>query len=454
MRPSPGARPLGAPRPGFRAALAALENTQFRWLFASNIAFFLSMQGQMLVRSMIAYELTGSPLALGMINFAVAIPMMLVSPFGGVIADRLERRRIVITGQGALIASEVTILSLLATGNLELWHLIATAALMGSIFPFTMPARQALVVNVIGKTRLQNAMALSMGGMNATRIIGPAAAGLLVPVVGLTGAFAVGVVLYGVALSCMLGVRPQPPARRLEQASILSDLGEGAGYVRAHRLVFVLLFFGILPMFLAMPFQTLLVVFTEDVWSVGAQGLGVLHAAGGVGGLIGSTYLATRGESMLALRRMMIALVGFSSFLLGFALSPYFLLALPLVLIANACASVFSTLNQTAIQILIPDHVRGRISSFIMMSFGLTPLGTLPMSAVAEAFGAPAAVALASSSVLLVSLLFYAGSPVLRSLDASARDALRAEREAEAVQDAEAEPEAAAAVAAARPTVV
>jgi MFS family permease len=411
----------------FRAALASLENRQYRWLFASNMAFFLAMQGQMLVRSMITFELTRSPLDLGFVNFAVAIPMMVLSPFGGVIADRIERRRLILLGQGALILSELCIVVLLVTGRLEFWHMVATAMVIGCIFPFTMPARTAVVVNIIGKRGLQNAMALSMGGMNATRILGPTLSGFMVPVLGLAGAFSIGVALYVVALLCLLGVDRCRPSEGARDLSVLHDLRVGFRYVGSNRLVLVLLVFGILPMFLAMPFQTLLVVFTEEVWDVGSRGLAALYAVSGLGGLLGSVYVAQRSEMRGRLGMMLGSLVAFASFLLAFAMSPWFLLGLPLVLLANVFSSVFGTLNNTGIQVLIPDRVRGRVSSFLMMSFGITPLGTLPMAAVAERFGAPVAVAGASALVIVVGLIFVASSASLRSVDTRTREALEAE---------------------------
>jgi MFS family permease len=411
----------------FRAALASLENRQYRWLFASNMAFFLAMQGQMLVRSMITFDLTRSPLDLGFVNFAVAIPMMVLSPFGGVIADRIERRRLILLGQGALILSELCIVVLLVTGRLEFWHMVATATVIGCIFPFTMPARTAVVVNIIGKRGLQNAMALSMGGMNATRILGPTLSGFMVPVLGLAGAFSIGVALYVVALLCLLGVDRCRPSEGARDLSVLHDLRVGFRYVGSNRLVLVLLVFGILPMFLAMPFQTLLVVFTEEVWDVGSRGLAALYAVSGLGGLLGSVYVAQRSEMRGRLGMMLGSLVAFASFLLAFAMSPWFLLGLPLVLLANVFSSVFGTLNNTGIQVLIPDRVRGRVSSFLMMSFGITPLGTLPMAAVAERFGAPVAVAGASALVIVVGLIFVASSASLRSVDTRTREALEAE---------------------------
>jgi hypothetical protein len=249
----------------------------------------------------------------------------------------------------------------------------------------------------------------------------------MVPVLGLAGAFSIGVALYVVALLCLLGVDRCRPSEGARDLSVLHDLRVGFRYVGSNRLVLVLLVFGILPMFLAMPFQTLLVVFTEEVWDVGSRGLAALYAVSGLGGLLGSVYVAQRSEMRGRLGMMLGSLVAFASFLLAFAMSPWFLLGLPLVLLANVFSSVFGTLNNTGIQVLIPDRVRGRVSSFLMMSFGITPLGTLPMAAVAERFGAPVAVAGASALVIVVALIFVASSASLRSVDTRTREALEAE---------------------------
>jgi MFS family permease len=406
----------------------AFENHQFRWLFASNMAFMLAMQGQMLVRTMMTYEITRSPFDLGLVSFSVAVPMFLLSPFGGVIADRVDRRQLIIWGQAVLICAELVVLALYFTCTLEFWHLLCNAVFMGCIYPMIMPALQAIVVDVVGKQRLQNAMALSMGGIGATRIVGPALAGFLIAVIGLGGAYTIGVALYIAAVLCLFGVSRIAIVRDLKEVTALQDLVEGFRYVRNNRLVMVMIMFGILPMFLAMPFQSLLVVFTEDVWNVGAGGLGLLYAVGGVGGLMGSLYVARLDAGGKRLRVMLISVVGFGGFLLAFAVSPRFLIAVPMVLIADIFASVFGAVNQSTTQVLIPDAVRGRISSFMMMTFSVTPMGTLPMSMVAENYGAPIAVSIASVAVIVTALLFYFSSKTLRSLDAVVTKIVRVSR--------------------------
>lgn len=417
-----------APRPspdlgGWRSAVSSLESAQFRRLFAGNMAFFLAMQGQSLVRSVIVYDITDSELALGTVSASVAITMLLASPIGGVLADRVERRRLIVTAQSAALVSEATFFGLLITDRLEFWHMVALGATMGCVFPLIMPARQAIVVNIVGKRGLGSAMALNMAGVNIMRVLGPAAAGFLIFAIGVEAAYAINLGLYAVALIAMLSIAPVKPPAQAREVSILTNLLDGVRYVRSNKIVGMLLLYGLVPMFLVMPFQTLLVVFATDIWETGTVGLGILNAAAGTGGIAGSFYVAWRGESNQRMKLMAFSVVSFGVLLAFFSMSPYFYPAVALIFSANIFASVFQTLNNTAIQLLIRDDVRGRISSFLMMSFSLPLLGTLPLSAVAERFGADVAVAGASILAVAAALLFYFFSPALRELDASVQAA-------------------------------
>ncbi|MCK9520696.1 MAG: MFS transporter, partial [Dehalococcoidia bacterium] len=198
---------------------------------------------------------------------------------------------------------------------------------------------------------------------------------------------------------------------------IMADIREGVRYLWSDRPVRTLLVLGLVPMLLAMPFQALLVVFAEDVWEVGARGLGILQAAAGLGGLVGALVVARYGDVRQKMLVMLVSLLGFAASLLFFSMSPYFLLALGLVLVADVFASVFQTLNNTVIQVLIPDEMRGRVLSLMMMSFGLTPLGTLLVSIIAEWAGAPIAVGTASLLTALIGILIFALSSSLRRVN-------------------------------------
>jgi predicted MFS family arabinose efflux permease len=405
-------------------ALSSFKQPQFSWLYASNMAFFLAMGGQSVVRAWLAFKLTGSEFSLGLVMFAVAIPMFFFGPLGGVVADRTDRRILIVWGQLVVFVSEIIILLLILSEQLQFWHLLCAAGVNGCVFPFIMPARNAIIANIVGKLGLGSALAVNMAGMNATRVLGPAVAGFLIDAVGEAYTYLYGVILYGVGLLCMIRVESSPPSHEMQKRSVGSSIIEGVKYVRENRLVLILLVFGLVPMFLAMPFQNLLVVFAEEIWDVGSRGLGLLSATMGIGGVVGSFWVATLGDTPRRLKRMMLSMLAFGFFLFCFAVSPYFLLGLVLVFIANVFANVYGTLNNTAIQILIPDEVRGRISSFLMMSFSLPLLGTLPVAAIAEAYGAPFAVGLTSVLAVLITLVFYTLSPALRGMDAQVKKAM------------------------------
>ena len=402
---------------GWRTAVEPLSINQFRRVFLSNFVFFMAMGGQSIVRPWLAFQLTDSALALGLVSAAIAVPMLVLAPLGGVLADRIGRRNLILISRSSAMLSESVILGLLLADRLEFWHLLVSAGLMGCTFPLSMPARQAIVMNIVGRRSLGGAVALNMAGTNVTRVVGPALAGFLIPMIAVEGVYMMNLGLYGLAMLAMTRVakvRPPPEARA---SSMIASMLAGFKYVRSNKLVLIMLIYGLVPMFLAMPVQTLLVVFSEEVWLKGSQGLGILHAASGIGAVVGSIYVATRSPEAGRIRMMMTSVILYGCLLVTFAGTPWFLPAVALIFFGNIAASIFGTLNNTAIQLLIPDHVRGRISSFLMMSFSLPLLGTLPVSAAAERFGAPMAVGVSSILAVSAAVIFYLASRQLRGLD-------------------------------------
>ena len=411
-QPNPGARG------GLRAALKPLSLPHFRWLFGSGAAFFMAMGGQMLVRPYLAFQLTDSEFALGVVTAAMAVPMLLLAPFGGVLADRRERRSLIVVAQIAAFVGELAILLLLVNHRLEYWHLVVSTFLMGCTFPISMPARNALLVNVVGKDGLVSAVALNMSMQNMTRVVGPALAGFLIPFVEVEGAYAINVALYLVAILATLRLPRFRPPKGARSVPVLKSLVGGFQYVVTNRTVGFLLLYGLVPMSLATPFQNLGVVFTEEVWHVGSVGLGVLNAAMGIGGVAGTVVVAMRAPGAGRQRMMTLTALLFAGSLALAAFSPWFAPALVLVFVGHACAAIFTALNNTAVQILIPDEVRGRVSSLMMMSFSLPMFGTLPVSAAAETYGAPLAVGVSCVLGVVFAVGFYAMSSDLRNLDA------------------------------------
>jgi MFS family permease len=396
---------------------------QFRWLFLGNVSFFFAMQGQMLTRSLLAWELTGEATALAFINLVVAVPLIIASLIGGAITDRVERRRLVVTGQCLIVANEVFILVMLLLGRLEFWHMLCTAFIAGCAFPFIMPARMAITMTVVGPKRIQRAMAFQAGAMNLNRVLGPAVMGVVIALYSFIGAYLLAISLYVSAILCMFEInRSHSDENRAEQKPLLADIAYGFSYIRQNRPVLICLLFGLLPMFLAMPFQNILVVMAEEVWQAGESGVGILMATGGIGGVLGAVWIARRGDHASRLNVMLGSTFAFGIFLAIFTLSSNFYLALIPLLLANLCASACQTVNNASIQLLVDDSVRGRISSFMMLSFGLTPIGVFPMAIAADNYGAANAILAASLLLIIFVAVFYSLSATLRKLDRSVNE--------------------------------
>jgi predicted MFS family arabinose efflux permease len=281
-----------------------------------------------------------------------------------------------------------------------------------------MPARQAVVANLVGRAQLGVAIGFTTTAINMTRVVGPALPGFIEEHLDVRWAYTFSVLLYAVAFLCALRLDPAPPQRSPVRVTVFERVMEGVRYVRADRAVLVLLAFGLVPMFLAMPFQNLLVVFAEKVWNAGTPGLSQLSVSMGLGGIVGSMLVARAPHSRHRALRMLFAMAGFGGLLVAFCLSPWFGLAVPLLFVANTCASWFQTTNNTAIQLLIPDDMRGRVSSFLMMSFSLPMLGSSVIGLAAKHWGAPLAVSVFAALAVGASVAFYYGSPALRGLDA------------------------------------
>ena len=409
-------------KPGVFSVLSIPE---FRWLFVGNVAFFFAMQGQILTRSILAWDLTGSAQSLAYINLVVAVPMMFASMIGGAITDRVERRQLVIVGPCLITGNEIFILILLLLGQLEFWHLLCTAFIAGCAFPFIMPARMAITINVVGHERIQSAMAISGGAMNLSRVAGPAMAGIIIAQFSIVAAYIVSTLLYGAAVICMLFVKRniaiQPEGGK---QPLLADIVYGFQYIKVNKPVMVCLLFGLVPMFLAMPFQSLLVMLVEQSWQTGETGIGILMGAGGVGGVLGSIWIARRGDKSERLQLMCVTVIGFAVLLGVFTQTSIFYLALLPLALANLCASAFQTVNNATVQILVDDSVRGRMSSFMMMSFGLTPLGVFPMAIAADYFGAANAILGACIALVVVTAAFIGLSKTLREIDSTVEIAM------------------------------
>jgi MFS family permease len=382
------------------------------------MAFFTAMQMQFVLRGFLAWELTRSAVALASIGAAISIPMLIIAPFGGVLADRLNKRTVLIVSQSVGAIFVFALALLVITDRVEFWHLFVTSAGTGVIFSFNMPARQALVPLLVPQHKLMNAVSLQMGGQNLTRIIAPAAGGLLIAPLGLGWVFMVTAAMFLLAVASEYRLPKHGlGGEKRERDGIFEDLAGGFRYVRGERLVVSLLVTASLVPLLTFPAQMLLPIFADQVFNdPDGKLLGFLAAASGVGGLVGALVAANL-EGMPRKGLLMLsgaAIMGV--FLLLFSQVPIFGFALVLLAAANVGQMLFLSSNNTVVMAIVPEEVRGRVMSMLMMSFGIMPLGVVPIGFISDRYGPAAAITISSIGLLVVMALWFGLNSRMRNL--------------------------------------
>ncbi len=400
-----------------RSTFTSLSEPEYAWYFTGNLAFFMAMQMQFLLRGFLAFEITDSAAALGYISVSVAFPMLFIAPFGGVVADRVNKRNLLIITQMSAALASFILAVLILTDLVRFWHLIVVAIVTGAIFSFNMPARQALVPNLVPQHKLMNAISLQMGGMNLTRIVAPAAAGILIAPIGIGWVYMLTFGLFVVASASELHLPRHGMVSQTERGSFKDDFTGGFRYIMGDKLMQLLLLAGvILPLF-SFPVQQLLPVFAKDVFgNESGVVLGLLAAATGVGGLAGAIVAANFDDRPDKGRHMLFGGLAMAAFLLCFALAPSLEVALVLLILSGVGQMIFMATNNTVIQATLPQEVRGRVMAVMMMSFGLMPLGVVPVTIATDAVGAPTAVAVSSAALLGAIVLLFTFSRRLRTL--------------------------------------
>ena len=358
------------------------------------------MQMQMLARAYLVYELTDHNAAiLGIVSAANALPLLVLALFGGVIADRLEGKRIIQLSQISLALLALFIALSIATDTATWYHLLGGAILHGALVSFMMPARQAIIPQLVGQQGISNAMALNAAGMSAATVMAPAIAGNVYAYLGAEGAYYVitGLFLLSVILTTFL---PHIDAKGTGPRSMMADIKAGLSYIGRSPLVMVLLVTAMATTMLAMPFRFLMPVFVVDVYNRGPEDMGLLLTMMGVGTLIGSLFIAAIGQWHRGL--LLLAGGAISGLtLLSVALFPFYYLAVGLMLFLGLGDAGRRALNQALVMEVAEDAYRGRVWSVFMMNFGLTPLGVLPAGLASEYLGGQVAI-----GILAVLLLF------------------------------------------------
>ena len=402
-----------AQRSRLPATFRALRHRNFQLFFAGQIISLTGTWMQTVAQSWLVYRLTGSVVLLGMIGFASQFPVFLLTPFGGAVADRYNRHRILLLTQSIAMCLALILAFLTLTGRVEIWHLFVVASGFGIANAFDIPTRQAFAVDMVGKEDLINAIALNSSMFNGARIVGPAIAGIVVAAVGEGWCFFGNAVSYIGVLSGLLMMRITPVVRP-RTGSTFSNIAEGFGYViRTKPVLALLLLLGVVSL-MGMPYAVLMPIFADQILGGGSSTLGFLMGASGIGALSAALVMASRKHVFGLGRWIVLACGGFGISLILFSLSRNFWLsALILIPVGYGMMTQMSSSN-TLIQAMIPDELRGRVMSvYSMMFMGLAPLGSLLAGTLAGMIGAPETVALGGVICIIAALTFrYLAAPL------------------------------------------
>ena len=395
--------------------LRALRHRNYRLFFFGQMISLSGTWMQSVAQAWLIYRLTDSPFLLGLIGFANNFPVFFIAPFGGALADRLPRRSILIATQTTSMILASLLAALTLSGRIEAWHLFVFASTLGIINGFDIPARQAFAVEMVGREDLVNAIALNSTVFNTARVAGPAIAGILVAMVGEGWCFFINAVSYVAVLVGLLQMRLARHVTAERKESTFTAIAGGFRFAGSTGPIRALLLLLTVISFTGMPFGVLMPIFANEILGRGAEGLGILMGATGVGALLGSVTLATRGSVIGLGRWVARASIGFGVALVLFSFSRSFALSVLLLIPVGFSMIVSMASSNTLIQSMVPDQIRGRVMAVYSMVFmGGAPLGALLAGTLADGLGAPATVGLGGAVSVIAGMIFWLRLPTHR----------------------------------------
>ncbi len=404
---------------------ASLKNRDylFLWIGMAGSAFAMNMQ--LVAQGWLVYEMTTSSVNLALVMMAFTVPQVVFSLLGGVIADRLKKKPIILVSQSLNGVATLVMALVIFSGNVTFWDFLWVGALNGTVLALSMPARTAFIPEIVGERLMFNAMAFNTASWNLARILGPALAGLMIAIFAdgnKTSTFGVGLVylvlsaLYLISSFTVLLIRheglPMGSSR-----SALGDVGEGLRYVMHSPVVGGLILLSIVPFLFGMAINTFLPAFSTDILSGGPDDLGILMTGMGVGAIIGSLALAKMGElshkgvwlfaSSLAWG-LVVILVGYSTTMV---------MAFGAVALVGFASAFNMSMNRSIIQLQVTPDMRGRVMSIDMMSHGLMPLGVFPIGLIADAHGVDHGLGLSGLLLVIGTLVLWFTLHKVRRID-------------------------------------
>ena len=395
--------------------LRALRHRNFQLFFSGQLISLIGTWMDNIAEAWLVYRLTGSSLLLGTVAFAGQIPVFLLAPIGGMVADRWNRQRVVIATQACSMVLAGILAVLTLTGRVTVWEVVVLAALMGAVNAFDIPARQAFLVDMVGREDLMNGIALNSSMFNGARVIGPSIAGILVASIGEGWCFAANSISYIAVIAGLLLMRVNRAPVEVRRVSPFEHIVEGFRFVwNTGPIRALLLLLGLVSL-VAMPYSVLMPIFAAKILHGDARTLGVLMGATGVGALGGALTLASRSGVKGLGRWVAVACASFGTALILFSFSRWYFLSVALLVPVGFAMMVQMASSNTLIQAMVPDRLRGRaMAVYSMMFMGMAPMGALLSGWSADHIGAQWTLALGGVGAIIGAGLFARNLPKIR----------------------------------------
>jgi len=396
---------------------SALASRNFRLLWMANVLSTSGTWMQKVAQNWLVLTISGSPFYLGLDAFVGELPILLLTLVGGVIADRHDRRRLLIMSQCVQLTCAFALAGLVYFDAIRIWHVLALSFTSGIAQAFGGPASQSLLPALVPRRDLPNAVALNSLQFNLSRILGPVAAGLALATAGMAACFAMNGLSFFIVIAALLRLDLARVPEGSRRRSLLDEMRTGLAYVRARPPLIELTVLAFLTTLLALPLQTLLPVMAREVFGQGVEGYSTLMVCSGIGAVLGALVVAWKGRYPHMGRTALMVQGVFAVLVMLFAGSRSLPVSYALLVIASVALIILTSTAISLAQLAAPDEMRGRVMSIFMVAFrGGMPLGSLAFASLASATSAPVALTVSGTLLGMVSIWFLTKGKGVRSL--------------------------------------
>ncbi|MDE0744717.1 MAG: MFS transporter [SAR202 cluster bacterium] len=402
----------------FSNILDALSYRDFRWLWIGSFVSFMAMNMQMITRSWLILRVTDdSPLALTLVTLTFALPMTVVAPFAGALADRFSRKKLIVFSQIGSGILTLILGTLDLIGIVTFWHIMVIGIFNGSLMSINMPSRQAIISDIVPDSKLMNAISLSNSSMNLTRVAGPALAGFLILLFDTAGVFFVISIIYAFAAVTIGMVHYAPNRVAKTGKNVGRDVGDGIRYAFANPVLRGLFIMSFIPVLFGFSYMVLVPAWAREALAIESDGLGVLLMLMGIGATIGTLLLSVMGNIPRRGMVMLGASLAWGVALAVFAQVTSFSIAVPFLIFIGFTSSMYMSLNMTMVQLKADPEMRGRTMSIAMMTFGMMPLSAVPFGTLAEKIGTADSLTISGILLAVFTVGFAIVNKTFRKMD-------------------------------------